>query len=390
MVQDTPDKISVAIPRMPDADMILPYLRRMDAARYYSNFGPLVEEFEARIADGFDLAPDCVTTLSSGTSALTLALRASAPIPGNLCMMPSWTFSATPHAAREAGLTPYFVDVAPESWALTPEIAAKELQAAPGTVGAVTPVAPFGAPIDYAGWDDFSDEAGIPVVIDAAAAFDTVRPGRVPVVVSLHATKAVGVGEGGLLLSRDADMIATVRSLSNFGFQQSRSAKLPGCNAKLSEYAAAVGLASLDAWPFVRTGYVQLAQSYAAALSAVRDVSVMPDFGKGWAGMTCSVQINQPGVWAENIVDSLTRAGVESRQWWSQGCHQQRAFIDFPRASLAVTDHLASHTMALAFHLGLSSGELNRVITALADSLTERRDENISELSGQKAIAQAV
>lgn len=79
MVQDTLDKISVAIPRMPDADMILPYLRRMDAARYYSNFGPLVEEFEARIADGFNLAPDCVTTLSSGTSSLTLALRASAP-----------------------------------------------------------------------------------------------------------------------------------------------------------------------------------------------------------------------------------------------------------------------------------------------------------------------
>lgn len=119
-----------------------------------------------------------MTTLSSGTSALTLALRASAPIPGSLCMMPSWTFSATPHAAREAGLTPYFVDVAPESWALTPEIAAKELQAAPGTVGAVMPVAPFGAPIDYAGWDSLSDETGIPVVIDAAAAFDTVRPGR--------------------------------------------------------------------------------------------------------------------------------------------------------------------------------------------------------------------
>jgi len=40
MVQDTLDKISGAIPRMPDADMILPYLRRMYAARYYSNFGP--------------------------------------------------------------------------------------------------------------------------------------------------------------------------------------------------------------------------------------------------------------------------------------------------------------------------------------------------------------
>ena len=55
MVQKAPENISVAIARMPDADALLPYLRRIDAARYYSNFGPLVQEFEARIAaDGND------------------------------------------------------------------------------------------------------------------------------------------------------------------------------------------------------------------------------------------------------------------------------------------------------------------------------------------------
>ena len=81
----------------------------------------------------------------------------------------------------------------------------------------------------------------------------------------------------------------------------SRSIKLPGCNDKRNEYAAAVGLAPLDAWPFVRSSYVQLAQSYAAALSAVRDVSVMLGFGKAWVGMTCSVQIDQPGVWGRML-----------------------------------------------------------------------------------------
>ena len=51
MVQDTPYKISVAIPSMPDADMVLSYLRCMDMVRYCSNFGPLVEKFKARGAD---------------------------------------------------------------------------------------------------------------------------------------------------------------------------------------------------------------------------------------------------------------------------------------------------------------------------------------------------
>ncbi len=387
MVQNAPEKISVAVPRMPDADMVLPYLRRIDEARYYSNFGPLVQEFEARIAAGFGLEADCVTTVASGTAALILALRANNPPPGSLCMMPSWTFSATAHAAREAGLTPFFVDVAPDNWALTPEIAGAALANAPGTVAAVLPVAPFGAPIGYDRWDEFSEATGIPVVIDAAAAFDTAQPGRAPVVISLHATKAVGIGEGGLIMSRDPELVAKARSLSNFGFQQSRAAALPGFNAKLSEYAAAVGLAALDAWPFVRTGYVRLAQTYAAALSAIPGLSVMPGFGQGWAGTTCNVELTRPATGA--VARELARAGIESRQWWGRGCHQQSAFAYYPSASLAVTRHLANHTLALPFHLGLGPGEMNRIVTTVADGLAESAEAPVSAPLDQRAAAQA-
>jgi dTDP-4-amino-4,6-dideoxygalactose transaminase len=383
MVHETPDKISVAIPRMPDADALLPYLRRIDAARYYSNFGPLVEEFEVRIAGGFKLTPACVTTVASATVALTLALRVAAPPPGAFCMMPSWTFSASAHAAREAGLRPFFVDVAHESWALTPEIARAALAGAPGRVAAVLPVAPFGAPIDYDRWDRFAEDTGIPVVIDAAAAFDTARPGRAPVAISLHATKALGVGEGGLLLSRDEELIAKVRSLSNFGFQHGRSAILPGLNAKLSEYAAAVGLAALDAWPFVRTGYVRLARTYAAALSAVPGLSVMPGFGREWAGTTCNVEFVRPVL--ADVARDLTGAGIENRQWWGQGCHQQSAFADYPCAPLEVTHHLARHTLALPFHLGLGPVELRRIITVLADSLAAAGAEAFDDSAAAQA-----
>ena len=45
--------IPAACPRLPDADAVLPYLRRMDAARTYSNFGPLLTAFEARLAERF-------------------------------------------------------------------------------------------------------------------------------------------------------------------------------------------------------------------------------------------------------------------------------------------------------------------------------------------------
>ncbi len=378
MAQEAPEDIRIAVPRMPETDALLPYLRRIDEARYYTNFGPLVREFEARVAAELGVEPAMVATVSSGTQALILGLKAAGAAPGTLCMMPAWTFSASAHAAREAGLTPYFVDVSPDSWALTPEIAGAALSRAPEQVGAVMPVAPFGAPIDYAAWDGFAEETGITVAIDAAAAFDTARPQHAPVAISLHATKPLGVGEGGLLVSRDEKLIGRARSLSNFGFRHGRNAELDGVNAKLSEYAAAVGLAALDAWPFVRTGYVRLGQAYGAALSAIDGVSVMAGFGGEWASTTCNVSFDRPV--ASEIAKGLAIRGIESRHWWSQGCHRQAAFDACPRAELETTEHLAGQTLALPFHLKLGPAELNRVVTALASSIqaAERRQQNFA------------
>ena len=140
----------------------------------------MISEFEARTVSSLGVAPESLTTMSSGTAALTLTFRAGNAAPGTICLMPAWIFPASAPAAREAGLTPFFADVARESWALTPEIARAALRRAPAKLGAVMPVAPFGAPIDYTAWDCFAVETGIAVVIDGAAAFDTARPGRAP------------------------------------------------------------------------------------------------------------------------------------------------------------------------------------------------------------------
>ena len=67
MAQEAPDDIRIAVPRMPEADALLPYLRRIDEARYYSNYGPLVREFEARMTAELGVAPAMVATVSSGT-----------------------------------------------------------------------------------------------------------------------------------------------------------------------------------------------------------------------------------------------------------------------------------------------------------------------------------
>jgi hypothetical protein len=99
-------KVPVARPRLPLTEKLLPYLRLIDESRWYSNSGPLVEEFEARLA--LHAHGGAVAAVANATVGLTLALLASDIPPGSLCMVPAWTFAATGHAIRLAGLSPPF------------------------------------------------------------------------------------------------------------------------------------------------------------------------------------------------------------------------------------------------------------------------------------------
>ena len=85
----------------------------------------------------------------------------------------------------------------PQAWALLPEYALKATEMT--DIDAVLPVAPFGYPLTIASWDSFQRESGIPVLIDAAGALGTQEvSANVPVIFSLHTTKPLGIGEGGV------------------------------------------------------------------------------------------------------------------------------------------------------------------------------------------------
>jgi dTDP-4-amino-4,6-dideoxygalactose transaminase len=193
-------------PKLPTSDRLMDYLRRIDASRFYTNFGPLALELEERLAAFYGFSPGTVTTVANATLGLALTLHALGAKRGTLCAMPAWTFVASAHAVVNAGLIPYFIDVDAQSWSLDPAAVADEIARAPAPVGAVMPVAPFGLPVDIAAWDAFHADTGVPVVIDAAAGFSSLKPGAAPAVVSLHATKVLGSGEGGFVICSDPSL----------------------------------------------------------------------------------------------------------------------------------------------------------------------------------------
>jgi dTDP-4-amino-4,6-dideoxygalactose transaminase len=354
-------------PLLPIAAQVLPYLERIDATRWYSNFGPLVHEFEQRLAVHFDVAPDQIAVVANATLGLATSLATAPPGLGDTVPMPAWSFPATALAALAAGFTPCFLDVEPTSWALEPDSVPDELAR---RSRAVVPVAPFGARPDLASWVTWSGENGVPVVVDAAACFDSLASLSVPegapvaVVVSLHATKVLGIGEGGVVISNDPSWILRARRFINFGITKTRRSDVLGTNAKLSEYGAAVGLAALDIWPESRRRWMKVAGDFSARL-ANAGLEAQPGFGRTAATPYCVADFKRAKT-CERALDALTGARIETRRWWGHGQHENPALGALERRDLHVTDSLAARTLGLPFWIDIEARDVDEIFAVLS------------------------
>jgi dTDP-4-amino-4,6-dideoxygalactose transaminase len=366
-------KIPLMRPLLPDFSLIEPYLKTIDENRWYSNFGPLVTSLEERLAEFFEITPGGVVSVSSGTSGLVNTLRAFDLPRSSYCLVASWTFVATAAAPLAAGLKPYFLDVDEDSWALTPSIAKKALDELDVEISAVITTSPFGAPVDTNEWDKFTEETGIPVIIDAASGFDsfstieTSRPSNTPVMISLHATKLCGCGEGGIVMSQNANLIRKIKEISNFGFSGGREVKIPGTNGKISEYGAAIAHAALDHWPEKRENWISLRTKYSNVLNSIEGGIDKVWISETWAAATCNLRLSENN--ADEVTAQLNEKGIESRQWWGKGCHVNPAYAKYPQADLSNTTKLASSVIALPFSIDMSEEEINYVTTTLAKVL---------------------
>ncbi|MGQ3075898.1 MAG: DegT/DnrJ/EryC1/StrS family aminotransferase [Ferrovibrionaceae bacterium] len=358
-------RIPVCRPLLPDADALLPYLRRIDGHRWYTNFGPLAGELGRRIADRLQVSPSRVVMAANATAALTAVMMPHGRLGDGqppLALMPSWTFVATAHAAETAGLMPFFADVDPASWQLTPDIARAAVAAAPRPVAAVVVVSPFGAAVDLAGWERFGDETGIAVIVDAAAGFDTAGAGRLTTVVSLHATKALPAGEGAFIVCPDESHASETIRRINFGFHGSRDANVVAGNSKISEYHAAVGLAALDQWPARRQAYRRAIDGYRERLG---DSGICLQDGVGAEWVTATLVATWPG--AAAAAARLAGRQVETRAWWGNGCHAHAAFAHCPRLPLPATARLAADTIGLPLSLDITAEEIDRIAAVLRE-----------------------
>ena len=332
---DTMTDYPLIAPRPPRLSAHPGDLARLEASGIYSNSGPEVRAFEAEVTQALFGGHGATMTVANATLGLLLAIRQAAgwlPEPGSLAIVPSFTFAATAQAALWAGLTPLICDIDPDDWSACARAEERLLNHYGKRVSVLVPYATFGNAIDLDRYVWLQQRYNVGVVIDAAASLGTLDDAGVgfganapfAVVFSMHATKTFAVAEGGLVHSGNVALIDTIRSMANFGFQGSRSAAMPGINAKLPELLGLAARLKLGEFEAIAANRSAIESAYRDTLG---DFQLQRPYGQRRAMQFMPVLL--PETLARrrtDILAALGEKGVQAGQYFSPHLAEQPFF----------------------------------------------------------------
>jgi dTDP-3-amino-3,4,6-trideoxy-alpha-D-glucose transaminase len=335
--------------------------------------GPEVEAFEQEFA-AYCGAAHCVS-VGNGCDALELALRALGIGAGDEVIVPATTFSASWFSVSRVGATPVPVEVDPATFTLDAGLIERAITS---KTRAVMPVHLYGHVADMDRIRAVARAHGLVVVEDAAQAHGARdgerRAGSLgdAAAFSFYPGKNLGaLGDGGAVMTNDADVAARLRRLRNYGSEVKYVHRDVAGNSRLDELQAAflrVKLRHLDRWNAARR---RVAARYADKLSDVGAQLRLPVQRPGTEHCWHLYVVQVSG--REHVQAHLRARGVDTLVHYPIATHRQEAYAAaYGSYRLPVAERLADTVLSLPMGPHLSDGDVDEVCEALAGALTVR------------------
>jgi dTDP-4-amino-4,6-dideoxygalactose transaminase len=320
----------VGFPNIGSRKKFFSRVRKMFGENILTNNGPLVREFEERIADM--AGTKYAIAVSNASLALTLVAKCL-ELRGEV-VLPSYTFVATPHSMLMAGLKPIFADIDPSTHNICLRSTAKLINR---NTAAIIGVHLWGRPCDIFELEKLAEKHTIPLFFDAAHAFGASLNGRkigsfgTCEVFSFHATKFLNSFEGGAITTNSGDLAEKLRLARNFGFSGVDKVTSWGTNAKMPEICAAIGLTNLESMSkFVdvnRKNY-EYAKRIFSNSNRVKllefNESNSPNYQYLVVELTSADAHND----RERLISELHRNGYIVRRYFWPSCHKMEPYRD--------------------------------------------------------------
>jgi perosamine synthetase len=329
--------------------------------------GPRVREFEEEFAACIG-AEHAVAT-SSGTTALHLALLGYGIGPGDEVITVPFTFIASANSILYTGARPVFVDIDERDF--TMDVAAIEAAITPLTK-AVMPVSLYGQPADMDAITAIAERHGLAVVEDACqahgAAIGERRSGTWGAgTFSFYPTKNMTTGEGGMLTTNDGALADRVRLLREHGMKVRYHHDVVGYNFRMTDIAAAIGLAQLPKLEAFNERRRAIAARYDAELRGVVTPTVRP--GARHVYHQYTIRVNR----RDEFAKLLGERGVGSAIYYPIPVHRQKPFLalGYGEERFPVTERLTEQVLSIPVHPSLTDDEVSSVIGTVNEVAAE-------------------
>ncbi len=347
--------------------------------------GEFLQRFESAAATALEMP--CAVATSSGTGGLILALQALGIKAGDEVITASYTVPATVNAIVALGARPVLVDIEERTRGLSPVAVEKALTE---RTAAVIAVHAFGQAAPVRELSALCQAAGVPLIEDACEAFgnrldaETLGAFGACGVFGFYPNKQLTTGEGGLLVTHDAELAATARRLLNNGRSMDGSWLDQhdfGWNFRLDEMSAALGLAQLQRLDSLLAHRRRVADWYDALMADHlphwrRPTFASDEAGNAWFAYVVhwpidNIQQQTPDVFTfanartEALRQQLAEAGIQCGRYFAP-LHKQPAYRHrYGNQHLPVTEKLAVNGLALPFYPQLTRQDVECVVLTL-------------------------
>lgn len=361
-------------------------LRAMRSGRL--SMGPMTEEFERLVAAEAGCRHG--VAVSSGTCGLHLVLRGLGIGPGDEVITTPFSFVASANSILYVGAKPVFVDICPKSLNMDPS----RVEAAIGPkTRAIMAVEAFGNPMHMDAYASIAASREIPLIEDSCEALGTSFKGRRcggfgrAGVFGFYANKQITTGEGGMIVTDDERLADACRSMRNQGRPSSQGGhgtgswlqhERLGYNYRLTEIAAAMGVAQMRRLPDLIEERRRVANAYVERLMAVPELvlpTVVEQASMSWFVFVVRLAAGFTRDERDRIIRGMRNHDVGSADYFP--CIHLQAFYrerfghkegDFP-----IAESVAERTLALPFFVDLTQREIDLVCQTLEVMISRER-----------------
>lgn len=341
------------------------------------SLGPMLDRFERRFGEW--LGASACSAVSSGTAGLHLSVRAAGIAAGDEVITSPLSFVASANVIVYEGATPVFADIDPLTLNIDP---ARVAAAVTDRTTGLLPVHLFGYPAAMDAIESIADEHDLWIVEDSCEALGAVHAddGRVGArghysVFGFYPNKQLATGEGGMVVSPDAAGKARIDSERNQGRAPDMGwldHERLGFNYRLSDVAAAIGVAQLEKLDAMLADRARVAALYDERIAALADVTrPCEDTGGDRRGWFVYVVQLSPAVDRDEVIERLAVQGVASKPYMPvihlQPFYRER--FGFTPGDFPVAEDVARRSLSLPFFPQMTEAQVERAVTALAQAL---------------------